>query len=199
LEYQPIDFLFKKRKLNLSEPTALAVLLIVVFYHSSIYSNYFYHSFMNQTNELISELADKYGRSRENLLPILQGVVEREKFLSDYSMIEIARELDLPTAEVYGTATFYSFLEYKLMGKYVIRVCKTITCAMKGKNQILLTIKDMLKIGVGETSTDKKFSLLETNCLGWCHKAPAMLINDEDYTELTPESVREILTEYIKK
>lgn len=70
---------------------------------------------------------------------------------------------------------------------------------MKGKNQILLTIEDMLKIGVGETTADKKFSLLQTNCLGWCHKAPAMLINDEIYTELTPERVREILSEYLKK
>ncbi|MDA3928456.1 MAG: NADH-quinone oxidoreductase subunit NuoE [Prolixibacteraceae bacterium] len=154
---------------------------------------------MNQTNELITELANKYGRNRKNLLPVLQGVVEQEKFLSDDTMIEIARELDLPAAEVYGTATFYSFLEYRKMGKYVIRICKTITCAMKGKNQILLTIQDMLKIGVGETTTDKKFSLLQTNCLGWCHKAPAMLINDEVYTELTPETVRVILTEYIKK
>ena len=154
---------------------------------------------MNQTNELISELANKYGRGRENLLPILQGVVEQNNFLSDDTMIEIARELDLPAAEVYGTATFYSFLEYKKMGKYVIRVCKTITCSMKGKNQILLTIEDMLKIGVGETTSDKKFSLLQTNCLGWCHKAPAMLINDEVYTDLTPERVREIISEYIKK
>jgi len=70
---------------------------------------------------------------------------------------------------------------------------------MKGKNQILLAIENMLKIGVGETSSDKKFSLLETNCLGWCHKAPAMLINDEIYTELTPERVREILTDYMKQ
>ena len=154
---------------------------------------------MNQTTELIIELADKYGRSRENLLPILQGVVERENYLSDDTMIEIARQLDLPAAEVYGTATFYSFLEYKKMGKYVIRVCKTITCSMKGKNQILLAIQDMLKISIGETTSDKKFSLLQTNCLGWCHKAPAMLINDDVYTELTPEKVREILSEYIKK
>ena len=154
---------------------------------------------MNQTTELITELADKYGRSRENLLPILQGVVEKENYLSDHSMIEIARELDLSAAEVYGTATFYSFLQYQKMGTYVIRICKTITCSMNGKNQILLAIKDMLKIGIGETTPDKKFSLLETNCLGWCHKAPAMLINDEVYTELTPESVREILSNYMKK
>jgi NADH:ubiquinone oxidoreductase subunit E len=154
---------------------------------------------MIHTHELVAELADKHGRSREKLLPILQGVVERENYLSDLSMIEIARTLDIPTAEVYGTATFYSFLEYKPMGKFVVRVCKTITCSMKGKNQILLTIKDMLKIGVGETTTDKKFSLIETNCLGWCHKAPAMLINDEVFTELTPERVREILSDFMKK
>jgi NADH:ubiquinone oxidoreductase subunit E len=154
---------------------------------------------MVQTQELISALADKYGRKRENLLPVLQGVVKQEHYLSESTMIKIAREMDLPAAEVYGTATFYSFLEYKKMGEYVIRVCKTITCSMKGKNQILLTIEDMLNIGLGETTPDRKFTLLQTNCLGWCHKAPTMLINDEVYTELTPEKVREILTEYLKK
>jgi len=114
-------------------------------------------------------------------------------------MIEIARELDLPAAEVFGTATFYSFLEYKKMGKYIIRICKTITCSMKGENQVLLAIEDMLKINVGETTADGNFSLLQTNCLGFCHKAPAMLINNEVYTELAPEKVRDILTMYINK
>ncbi len=112
-------------------------------------------------------------------------------------MIEIARELNIPVTEVYGTATFYSFLECKKMGKYIIRICKTITCSMKGEKQILLAIEDMLKIKVGETTQDGKFTLLETNCLGFCHKAPAMLINNEVYTELTPEKIREILTGYL--
>ena len=140
---------------------------------------------MNPTQSLIKDLAEKHGRKRESLLPILQGVVEQEKYLSEYSMVEIAREIDIPAADVYGTATFYSFLEAKKMGKYVIRVCKTITCAMKGKNQVIFAIQDMLKVKIGETTPDGRFSLLETNCLGWCHKAPAMLINDEVYTELT--------------
>lgn len=70
---------------------------------------------------------------------------------------------------------------------------------MKGKNQILLALEDALKIKVGETSTDKMFSLLTTNCLGWCHKAPAMLINDEIFTELTPEKVRQIIESYKKR
>jgi NADH:ubiquinone oxidoreductase subunit E len=55
----------------------------------------------------------------------------------------------------------------------------------------------MLKIKIGETTQNRKFSLLETNCLGWCHKGPAMLVNDEAYTELTPEKVREIINEYM--
>lgn len=153
---------------------------------------------MDTIQNLIKDLADKHGRSRKSLLPILQGVVEQEKFLSEYSMVEIAKEVDIPASDVYGTATFYSFLETKPTGRYIIRICRTITCAMKGKNQILFAIQDMLKIKLGDTTPDNRFSLLETNCLGWCHKAPAMLINDEVYTELTPEKVREILSGYMK-
>ncbi|VAW16110.1 hypothetical protein MNBD_BACTEROID01-953 [hydrothermal vent metagenome] len=154
---------------------------------------------MNPIQTLIKDLADIHGRRRESILPILQGVVEQEKYLSESSMVEIAREIDIPASEVYGTATFYSFLEAKKMGKYVIRVCKTIACSMQGKNQVLLTIQEMLKIKLGDTTPDKRFTILETNCLGWCHKAPAMLINDDVYTELTPEKVREILSSYMKK
>ena len=84
--------------------------------------------------KLLRDLADKHGRTRSSLLPIMQGVVEIENFLSERSMAEIAREVDMPAADVYGTASFYSFLETKPTGRYTIRVCKTITCAMKGKN-----------------------------------------------------------------
>jgi NADH:ubiquinone oxidoreductase subunit E len=153
---------------------------------------------MNPIKSLIKEVADKHGRNRENLLPVMQAVVEREKYLSEYSMIEIAKQFDIPAAEVFGTATFYSFIQTKPTGQYIIRICKTITCAMKGKNQVLFAIQDMLKIKLGETTPDKRFTLLETNCLGWCHKAPAMMVNDEVYTELTPEKVRDILTGYMK-
>lgn len=154
---------------------------------------------MDPIRTLVKELADRHGRERRSLLPIMQGVVQKENYLSEYSMAEIARELDIPAAEVYGTATFYSFLETQPAGKFIIRVCKTISCSMKGKGQILFAIQDMLKIKVGETTPDRRFTLLETNCLGWCHKAPAMLVNNEVYTDLTPEKVREILTDYMHR
>jgi len=154
---------------------------------------------MYQSENLVRELTDKHGRTRQSLIPILQDIVARHNYLTDEAMVEVARELDISAAEVYGTASFYTFLDTKVRGKYVIRVCKTITCSMKGKGEIIQTIEDMLKIRVGETTADKMFSLIETNCIGWCHKAPAILINEMPYTDLTPERVSEIIKGYMHK
>lgn len=154
---------------------------------------------MSDTHTLVEKLASQYGHHKESLMPILQGVVESKRYVSEHAMIEIARVLDLSAAEVYGTATFYSFLDTQPRGKYIIRICKTISCSMKGKNQILLALEDSLKIKMGDTTNDKLFTLLETNCLGWCHKGPAMLINGEIYSELTPEYARQIIEDYKKK
>jgi NADH:ubiquinone oxidoreductase subunit E len=153
---------------------------------------------MYEVEDLVKDLSKKYGTGRSSLMPILQGIVEKHNYLTDEAMVEVAKTLDISAAEVYGTASFYTFLDTQVRGKYVIRICKTITCSMKGKGEILQTIEDMLKIRVGETTPDRMFSLLETNCIGWCHKAPAILINDMPYTELTPEKVVEILKSYMK-
>jgi NADH:ubiquinone oxidoreductase subunit E len=132
-------------------------------------------------------------------MPILQEIVQKHNYLTDEALVEVARELDISAAEVYGTASFYTFLDTQVRGKYVIRVCKTISCSMKGKSDIIHTIEDMLRIKVGETTADNQFSLIETNCIGWCHKAPAILINEMPYTELTPEKVSELIKGYMKK
>ena len=150
-------------------------------------------------HSLVKELTKKHGKRRDSLMPILQGLLEERNYLTDEDMVQVAKELDISAADVYGTASFYSFMDTEVRGKYVIRICKTISCSMKGKSDVLHTIEDTLKIKVGETTSDKRFSLLETNCIGWCHKAPAILINDTPYTELTPQKVNEILQEYIRK
>ncbi|MDD3567949.1 MAG: NADH-quinone oxidoreductase subunit NuoE [Bacteroidales bacterium] len=151
---------------------------------------------MDVIKEKVKALVQKHGKTRENLLPVLQGIAESEQYVSEYAMKLIAEEMELSSADVYGTATFYSFMDTTPKGKYVIRVCRTISCYMKGKNQILLALEEALKIKMGETTPDKKFTLMETNCIGWCHKAPAMLINDDVHTELTVEKVHKIITEY---
>jgi len=154
---------------------------------------------MYQVGNLVKELTGKHGHTRESLMPILQGIVEKHNYLTDEAMVEVAKELDISAAEVYGTASFYTFLDTQVRGKYVIRVCKTITCSMKGKGEIIQTLEEMLKIRVGETTPDREFSLIETNCIGWCHKAPAILINEIPYTELTQEKVVEIIKSYMQK
>jgi len=154
---------------------------------------------MYHTGTLVKDLADKHGRRRESLMPILQDIVLKHNYLTDEAMVEVATELDISAAEVYGTASFYTFLDTQARGKNVIRVCKTITCSMKGKSEIVSALEDILKIKVGETTPDKLFTLLETNCIGWCHKAPAMLINDMPYTDLTPETVVDVIKGYMRK
>ncbi len=153
---------------------------------------------MAEIKELVKKLSEEYGNSRKNLIPVLQGIVDKENCLSKAAMREVAREMDISAAEVYGTASFFSFLNTKEDGKYKIRVCKSITCDMKGKHELIKVMEDMLKIKMGETTQGKRFSLLETNCIGLCDKGPAMLINDEVFTQLTPEKVREILGDYIR-
>lgn len=151
---------------------------------------------MSTTEVLISELVELHGRTRNSLMPILQGVVQQEKYLSEDAMITVARELNISAADVFGTASFYTFLDTIPRGKNVVRVCKTISCHMKNKDAIIRAIEDTLKIKVGETTHDKQFTLLTANCLGWCHKGPVMLVNDKVYPEVTPETAVEILNEY---
>jgi len=154
---------------------------------------------MTNTENLIHELVEKHGRNRNSLMPVLQGVVAQEKFISEDAMIAIARELDLSAADVYGTASFYTFLDTVPRGKNIIRVCKTISCHMRNKDEIIGVLEDQLKIKVGDTTHDKRFTLLTANCLGWCHKGPVMLINDEVYPEVTPQKAIEIVEEFMKK
>ncbi len=154
---------------------------------------------MSNSEEFISQLANKYGRKRESLMPILQEVVDQYYYLDEERMLNIAKELDISTADVFGTASFYSFLNTTPRGKYSIKICKTIICDMKHKEDIVEAVTELIGIKPGETTHDGKFSLDYTNCLGWCHKGPAMLINDECYVELTPEKVKDILLSYMKK
>lgn len=154
---------------------------------------------MSNTETLIRKLVDKHGRSRNSLMPVLQGIVKEERFLSEEAMLGVAKELDISAADVFGTASFYTFLDTVPRGTNVIRVCKTISCHMAGKDAVIDALVDALKIKVGETTVDGKFTLLTANCLGWCHKGPVMLVNDEVYPQITPQKAVEIIEEYARK
>lgn len=149
----------------------------------------------NELTEEIEQLVAKYGKERSSLLPILQDVQRKHKHIPDFAQQEIARLLDIHPVEVYSVISFYSFLSTEPKGKYIVRLCKTISCDMQGKDAVAKAIRRELGINFGETTKDKKFTLEYTNCVGMCDQGPAMIINERVYTKLTPEKAVQILNE----
>ncbi len=131
----------------------------------------------------------------QNLLVLLKKAQEDFGYVTEEAIADIARSLDVSVSDVYGVTTFYSFLSKKPLGKYVIRICQSLPCYLKDSTMIIKCIMDELGIKPGETTPDGKFSLQLTNCIGACDKAPAMLINDEVYGDLTPARISQILKE----
>ena len=130
------------------------------------------------------------------LLDLLKNRLRTEGSLSRESFSEIARDLDLPLSDVYGVATFYSFLSTKPRGRHVIRVCKSLPCYLKNGLMIIDAVSRTIGIGVGGTTADGRFSFELTNCVGACDKAPAMLVDDTVYGDLTPDTIVDVLKSY---
>ncbi len=136
------------------------------------------------------------GRGRENLLALLKAEQRISGYLSEKFIAEVANSLTIPVSEVYGVATFYTFLSTRPLGRNVIRVCKSVPCYLKNSQMIVESLKKELCIAPGETTLDGRFSLELVNCIGACDKAPAMLINNDVYGDLSPTKILEILKSY---
>jgi [NiFe] hydrogenase diaphorase moiety large subunit len=149
----------------------------------------------NALTDEIEELVQLHGTDRDALLPILQDIQRKHRFVSDYAQQEVARLLDIHPVEVYSVITFYSFLNSKPKGRNIVRLCQTISCDLQGKDQVCRAVERELGIKFGETTEDNRITLEYANCIGMCDQGPAMLINDKVYTHLTPEKAVEILNE----
>ncbi len=149
----------------------------------------------DKIREQIQRLAEQYGKDRSALIPILQDIQRSQYYVSDYAMQEVADALGIHPVEVYGVVSFYSFLTDKPQGRFVIRLCRTITCDMAGKDRIASQLENDLGICFGETTPCGTFTLEWANCLGMCDQGPAMLVNNRVYTRVTPQMVDDILEE----
>jgi NADH:ubiquinone oxidoreductase subunit E len=137
-------------------------------------------------------------RSQENrdLLVLLEREQSRSGCLSREAITELAESLGLSIGEVYGVASFYSFLSVGPQGRNVIRVCKSLPCYLKSSKAIIEGVRKAIGIGPGQTTPDGKFSFELTNCIGACDRAPAMMINDDVHVDLTPGKIAKILKGY---
>jgi len=136
------------------------------------------------------------GRERENLLMLLKHTQKEYSHLSRESIIDVAQSIDIPANEVYGVATFYSFLSTRPQGRNVIRICKSVPCYLKDTQVIIKSVANETGIIPGEATADGRFSFELTNCIGACDQAPAMLVNDDVHGYLTPNKISQILNSY---
>jgi [NiFe] hydrogenase diaphorase moiety large subunit len=148
---------------------------------------------LDRQREEINFLAEKYGGGREALMPVLQEVQRKYSYISSYAMQVIADTLGIHPVEVYSVVSFYSFLHHEKQGKFVIRLCDTISCDMAGKDRVARQLEAELGIRFGETTENGRFTLEWAPCMGMCDQGPAMLVNDDMYTQVTPRMVLEII------
>ncbi|MEG2174344.1 MAG: NAD(P)H-dependent oxidoreductase subunit E [Oscillospiraceae bacterium] len=146
-----------------------------------------------QLKDIIARHKDMAGA----LMPILQQAQELYGYLPIEVQTIIAQSLGMPLSEVYGVVTFYAQFTLNPKGTYRVAVCLGTACYVKGSGEILSRIERKLGIQAGGITTDGKFSLDATRCIGACGLAPVMTINDDVYGRLTPDDIDGILAKYM--
>lgn len=147
-----------------------------------------------ETREVIAALGT--GIVDRSLVTVLQHVQERLGFLPRAAMLEVAEQLSLPPAQVYGVATFYNQFRFNPPGRRAIKVCMGTACAIKQGGTILESWERRLGISEGETTEDREYSLERVACVGCCSLAPVVLVNEEVRAHMTPTAVDGILLQH---
>ncbi len=149
-------------------------------------------SMLNELDRIIKEYKNKPGC----LIPVLQRAQEIVGYLPPIVQKRISKGLNIPTAEVHSVVSFYSFFTMKPRGDHNIRVCLGTACYVKGIEGVLSKIREALKIDIGETTENRKFSLEGVRCLGACGLAPVMVIDQETYGAMTQKKALDVISQY---
>jgi len=141
----------------------------------------------------ILALQRRYPTKQALTLPALHLIQQRLGYLPPKALVELAELLDLAPAQGLDTVSFYEMFHTEPLGRYIIGVCRSVTCEICGSEQIRQAIERKLSIKPNQTTADGKFTLLEFECLAACDRAPCMLINETLYGPVKPEDIDEIL------
>ncbi|KAK3985041.1 NADH-ubiquinone oxidoreductase 24 kDa subunit, mitochondrial [Cladorrhinum sp. PSN332] len=154
--------------------------------------------FSEQNEKIITEILKRYPPQYKKaaVMPILDLGQRQHGFTSISVMNEVARILEMPPQRVYEVASFYTMYNRTPVGKFHVQACTTTPCQLGGcgSDVIVKAIKEHLGISQGETTKDGLFTFIEVECLGACVNAPMIQINDEYYEDLTPETIKSLLT-----
>ncbi len=154
----------------------------------------------NENFDKVKQILEENGKDKARLIPILQAVQEVYKYLPEDVLNFIASELEISPARVYGVATFFAHFTLNPKGKHIIKVCDGTACHVKKSTLLIDAIKSKLNLTDNQNTTpDMLFTLETVSCLGACGLAPAMVIDNEVYGQVTPEKVNTVLDEMIKQ
>ncbi len=149
------------------------------------------------SEEEIAGLLDELSVSPDsNLIALLQTVQDRLGWLPPAALKGISRRTRIPLSRVYGVVSFYAQFYTEPRGRHTIRVCRGTACHVKGAPRVVDAIRQELGIDEGESTPDLKFYLETVACLGTCFLAPAMMIDNQYFGQLTPQSVKTVLASY---
>lgn len=144
----------------------------------------------------ISLILQQTRKDREDLIPTLHMVTQRFGYISSQVLSEISNQTSIPLSEVFSVATFYRMLPTQQRGRHVVLFCESLPCHVVGGREVFEALKEELQLEPGQTSQDQKWTLLTTSCLGVCDFGPVVSIDGNIHGNLTPESVREVLSKY---
>jgi|DewCreStandDraft_4_1066084.scaffolds.fasta_scaffold214499_1 NADH:ubiquinone oxidoreductase subunit E len=155
---------------------------------------------------VIQAAVEHHGDQRDALIPILQEVNQAFGYIPAEALGKIRRRINAPEeglfladSHLFAIASFYQMFSLKPTGKHIIRFCESAPCHVVGGRQVIQALKDWLKIEPGETTPDKRWTLLQTSCLGLCAVGPVFMVDDDIYGNVRPEQVPAILFRYREK
>ncbi len=148
----------------------------------------------NAENEnKFQDLLKRYPKKNSLALPALWMIQYQDGWICEDAMKFLAKKLDTSPMDIYSVASFYTMFHLQPIGKYNIQVCKTLSCKLRGSEDIKKHIENRLGIKAGESTKDMKFTITEVECLGSCGTAPCVCINEDYIQNTTPQMIDEIL------
>lgn len=144
----------------------------------------------------IRQECNHYANIRSVSIEALKIIQNNRGWVSDDAILIISKILNIPVSDIEGVATFYNQIFRQPVGKHIIRYCDSIVCYITGCQELKITLEDTLSIKVGDTTKDKKFTLLPTCCLGRCDTAPVIMINNDIHSCVIPYNLIKLLSLY---
>jgi len=149
--------------------------------------------------EQLKNVFASYKGCDNELVPILQDVQEKIGYLPEEAMSEVARFIRVTESKVFGVATFYARFHLKPRGRNIIRLCCGTACHVRGAMKVADKVKDLLRVEVGETTEDMKFTYEEVACIGACGLAPVMTIGKKTFSKLNPDKTKSIIENFTEE